>query len=205
MGIFYMWLKIDMGGFPLLVQMFIGGALFEYGMMGLCITIVCVRNKESFKSFGFKKEKLLLTVLLSALVCLLEFLYTLFSYEKVTYFPFQGVNFTKPILTPGFLVNLLGMAIVILVWGFFEGFTYVVISDRINKLLTSKNFLLDWGAIICGIFCILIHLLSGHTYGIEMITTFITIYGMLMVYRYTGNAWGCVLIYCFFWNAIGVR
>lgn len=204
MGIFYMWFNMDMDEFSL-VQKLITGAFFEYGMMGLGITIVCVRNKERFKSFGLRKEKLLLTVLLSALVCLPEFLYFSFSYSKVTYFPFQGVNFTKSILAEGFPVNLLGMAIIILIWGFFEGFTYVVISDRINKLLPSKNRLFDWGAIICGIFCILIHILSGHTYGIDMITTFIIIYGMLVVYRYTDNAWGCVLIYCFYWNAIGIR
>lgn len=41
MGIFYMLLKFDMGRFPVLVQTLIG-AVFEFGCMGLGITIVCI-------------------------------------------------------------------------------------------------------------------------------------------------------------------
>lgn len=204
MGIFYMLLNIDTGGLPLLVQTLIV-ALFEFGSMGLGITIICVLRKESFASFGLKKEKLLLTVLLSALVCLPELLYIVYQNGGFTYLPFQGVNFTRSVLVSGFPVNVIGMLIIITSWGFFEGFTYVVISDRINKILPPKNLFFNWGAIICSIFCLLIHIMVGHTYGFDALTTFILIYGMLVVYRYTGNAWGCVFIYCFYWNAIGLK
>ena len=37
---------------------------------------------------------------------------------------------------------------------------------------------------------------------VEIITTVIAIYGMLMVKKKTGNAWGCVFAFCFIWNAI---
>lgn len=51
---------------------------------------------------------------------------------------------------------------------------------------------------------IIIHLLFGQSYPITgAITEFLLIYGMLVVYRYTGNAWGSVFIFCFFWNGIG--
>lgn len=200
-GIFYMLLNIDLDGLPLLAQT-LTGAIIEFGVMGLGITIVCILRKESFVSFGLKKEKLLLTILLSALVCMPDLLITIFQNKGVTYLPFQGVNFTKSILASGFPVNIIGMLIIITSWGFFEGFTYAVIYDRINKILPAKNLFLNWGAIICGIFCVVIHLLVGQTFGIDSIFSFILIYGMLVVYRYTGNAWGCVFIYCFYWNAI---
>lgn len=204
MGIFYMILKFDMGRFPLLIQTLIG-AVFEFGCMGFGITIVCIRSKESYASFGLKKEKLLLTIVLSALVCLPQFLFYLLSGKTITYFPLQNVNFTKPVLAADFPVNIIGMLIIIITWGFFESFSYVVMSDRINKVLPSKNLFLDWGAIICGIFCIVIHVLVGQSYNIAgAITEFILIYGMLVAYRYTGNAWGSVLIFCFFWSAIGL-
>lgn len=203
LGIFYMLLKIDIGVLPLLVQTLIG-ALCEFGLLGLGVVIVCVRNRESFVSFGLKKEKLLLTIVLSALVCLPAFLFQLFTNENICYFPLQNVNFTKPILASNFPVNVIGMIIIIITWGFFEGFSYVVISDRINKLLSPKSLLLDWGAIICGIFCLVIHVLVGQSYSIlEAIIEFVLIYGMLVAYRYTGNAWGCVLIFLLFWSAIG--
>lgn len=203
MGVFYMLLKFDMGSFPLLIQTLIG-AVFEFGCMGLGITIVCIRNKETFISFGLKKEKLLLTIILSALVCLPQFLFDILTSETVTYFPLQNVNFAKAILVADFPVNIVGMLIIIITWGFFEGFSYVVMSDRINKRFPSQKTFFNWGAIVCGIFCILIHLLVGQSYSIVgAITEFMLIYGMLVVYRYTGNAWGCVFIFCFFWSGIG--
>lgn len=203
LGIFYMLLKIDIGTLPLLVQTLIG-ALFEFGVMGFGIVIVCVRNKESFASFGLKKERLLLTIVLSALACLPSLILVFMTNKSVTYFPLQNVNFTKSVLSADFPVNIIGMLIIIITWGFFEGFSYVVISDRINRLLPPKNLLLNWGAIICGIFCLLIHVLVGQSYSIGgAFTEFILIYAMLVGYRYTGNAWGCVLIFCFYWSAFG--
>ena len=37
---------------------------------------------------------------------------------------------------------------------------------------------------------------------IEMLCTMFLIYGMLMVRKHTGNAWGCVLIFFVYWNAL---
>lgn len=36
----------------------------------------------------------------------------------------------------------------------------------------------------------------------EAITAFIIIYGMLVIKDKTNNAWGCILIFLLFWNAI---
>ena len=201
-GVFFGLLKVGSESNPLLMRAFFG-ALLEYGFMGLGITIVCMIHKESFFSFGLKKDKLLLTLALSVFPWLPEMINTIVQEGGITYFPFQGVHFTKPILASGFPVNAMGIMIIIIVWGFFEGFTYVVIYDRLNKLLPAKSLFLNWGAIICGIFCILIHVVVGQSYNVmEVLCDFSVIYGMLVVYKYTGNAWGCVFIYCLLWNAI---
>lgn len=203
LGVFYMLLKIDIGALPILVQTLIG-ALFQFGLMGLGIVVICVRNKESFLNFGLKKEKLILTIILSILVCLPSLIFQIFTNKNLSYFPLQNVNFTKPVLAAGFPINIVGMIIIIVTWGFFEGFSYVVISDRINKLLSPKSLLINWGAIICGIFCLVIHVLLRQSYNFwGTITEFVLIYGMLVVYHYTGNAWGCVLIFLLFWSGVG--
>ncbi|MGN0841171.1 MAG: hypothetical protein ACI4NB_10110, partial [Candidatus Ornithospirochaeta sp.] len=61
----------------------------------------------------------------------------------------------------------------------------------------------DWGALVCAVMCILIHGAVGVTPVaiFEMAATFILIYGMLIVRKETGNAWGCVLIFFVYWNA----
>ena len=121
-----------------------------------------------------------------------------------SYFPFQAVSFTRPLLSAGPVVGISGMIMVMLSWGFFEGFTFVVISDRINKLLPPKNLLGNWGAAVSGLACLLLHTALGlppETFWAGL-CDFILIYGMLVIKDYTGNAWGCVFIFFFLWNAI---
>ena len=52
--------------------------------------------------------------------------------------------------------------------------------------------------------CILIHGVVGVTPDAvaEMLCTLFLIYGMLIVRKATGNAWGCILIFVFYWNAL---
>ena len=96
------------------------------------------------------------------------------------------------------------MLLTALFWGFFEGFNYVVISDKIGERYPSKNRLWDWGAFVCAAMCILIHGVVGVTPDAvaEMLCTLFLIYGMLIVRKATGNAWGCILIFVFYWNAL---
>lgn len=93
--------------------------------------------------------------------------------------------------------------IITIIWGFFEGFNYAVISEKINQRYPSQNQWLDFGAITCAIVCLFFHPFTISFWGIlEMITAFIAIYGMLIVKKKTGNAWGCVFAFCFIWNAL---
>ena len=116
----------------------------------------------------------------------------------------SDVHFTAEILKSGFPSNLIGMLITATCWGFFEGFNYVVISDKISERYPTKSRFFDWGALVCAVMCILVHGAIGVTPDalIEMLCTMFLIYGMLIVRKETGNAWGCVLIFFFYWNAL---
>ena len=194
------------GGVPggaLLLQTLLG-ALTEYGVFGLGITIVCAVRRESFRSFGLKWEKLGVTVLLSAWACAPAFVSMLFRNEVHSYLPFQTVNFTKQVLEAGVPISLAGMVIIAASWGFFEGFSYVVIAERVNRLFPVTRVWLNAGAAAGGAICLVVHAVLGlapETFVVGL-CDFIIIYGMLAVRDYTGNAWGCVLIYFFFWNAL---
>lgn len=178
-------------------------ALFQYGLAGFGITIVCILRKEHFFSYGLKTKG----VFLSTLFCVLCFVPNIvFSFtlgQSNSYLPFQSVLTTKEILASGFPINVIGMLITATVWGFFEGFNYVVISEKINRRYPTNYKWINWGAIFCAIMCILIHGAIGVTFEgiIEMLTILIIIYGMLMVKEFTGNAWGCVFVFVFLWNA----
>jgi len=178
-------------------------AIFQFGFAGLGISIVAIYRRESFRSHGLRLKGALTSIGLCVLCFVPYIIYTAVTNKITGYMPFQSVLVTKEALASGFPVNAISMLIIATAWGFFEGFNYVVISDKINQLYPSKYRFLNWGAVICTVVCILIHGMVGVTLEgfIEMLTVIIIIYGMLMVREITGNAWGCVFIFVFLWNA----
>ena len=178
-------------------------AFFQYGVAGLGITVVSILRKESFLSYGLKTEGMFLSILFAVLCFVPNILFSYIFGEINSYLPFQSVLTTKEVLAGDFPINVIGIFITATVWGFFEGFNYVVISEKINRRYPAKFKWLNWGAILCAIMCIFIHGAIGVTFEgiLEMITILIIIYGMLMVKEITGNAWGCVFVFVFLWNA----
>ena len=177
-------------------------AIVQFGVAGLGITIVCLLRKEKFSLFGLVKRNTFKSII-GSVVCFIPYLcYVFVSRQYEGYQPF-GILIADAVIKSGFPTNILGMSLIVVVWGFFEGLNYSVISDKLNSRYSSKNQWLDIGAITCAVVCILFHPFNTSFWGIiEIITTFISIYGMLIVKKKTENAWGCVFVFCFIWNAL---
>lgn len=188
----------------IVLRVLVIGVGAQFGLAGLGITIVCILRKENFKSFGLNTKNLIPALLLSLVCCIPDFIYCWSIGRVHTWCPFWDVNTTPEVLSSGFPYNVLGMLITAVCWGFFEGFNYVVIRDKLSELFPSRYKLLDWGALICAVMCILIHGAIGVTPDavIEMLVTIFLIYGMLIVRKLTGNSWGCIFIFLFYWNAL---
>lgn len=170
----------------------------QFGVAGLGITIVCILRKESFTSFGLIRKNIFKSIIWTIISFLPYICYIFMSGQFDGYRPFR-ITITNEIIANDPLFSILGMSVVVLVWGFFEGFNYVVICDKINKRYPTTGEWLDYGAIVC----ILFHPFSISFLGIvEIITMFIAIYGMLITYKKTGNSWGAIFAFCFIWNAL---
>ena len=103
----------------------------------------------------------------------------------------------------GIISTIIGTLIIGLVWGFFEGFNYAVIAEFISRRYPVKSRFSDWGALVCTLMGIMFHPIHFDTLGmIDFVTTFIALYGMLMVRKHTKNSWGCVFAFLFIWNAL---
>ncbi len=177
-------------------------AAVQFGISGLGITIVCILRREAFTQFGLKQENTLKAVIGTILCFVPNICYVFASGSFGGYQPFS-ILITGDVIASGLPFSIIGMAVIAGVWGFFEGFNYVVICEKINRRYHANHPWLDYGAITCALICILFHSISTSFWGImEMLTTFIAIYGMLMVKKKTGNAWGCVFAFCFIWNAL---
>lgn len=177
-------------------------AAIQFGIAGLGITMVCVLRKEPFTRFGLTRKNSFKAVLGTIICFVPSVCYVFLSGQFNGYQPFH-ILITDDVIASSVPFSIIGMVLIMVVWGFFEGFNYAVICEKINGRYPSKNQWFDHGAITCAVFCILFHPFSVSFWGIvEMITTFLAIYGMLMVKRQTKNAWGCVFAFCFIWNAL---
>jgi len=180
------------------------GICGQFGIAGLGITIVCLLRKESFTRFGLCKKNFLHSVLLSLACCVPDFINCYMQGKVHRWCPFWDVNTTPAVLSSPWFDMVIAYLITAICWGFFEGFNYVVIRDKLSELFASKYRFWDWGAFACALMCIIIHGCVGVTPDalLEMLTTIFLIYGMLIVRKETGNAWGCIFVFLVYWNAL---
>lgn len=120
-------------------------AFLQFGVAGLGISIACIMRKESFRSHGLLPKGALLSIVYSVLAFVPNILLNLANGRMKSYLPFQTVWVTREVLASGFPVNVLGMGLIAAAWGFFEGFNYVVICNKLNILLPSSKKWLNWG------------------------------------------------------------
>ena len=177
-------------------------AALEFGIAGLGITIVGLMRKESFASFGLRWENAIKAVLWTIVFFLPYILFIFLSGQFEGYEPLS-IMVTPDLHKAGIVATIIGTLVIAVVWGFFEGFNYVVICEKTNRRFPVKTKFFDWGALVVSIMGILFHPMSFSIQGIiEIATTFIAIYGMLQVRKVYKNAWGCVFAFLFIWNAL---
>ena len=177
-------------------------AALEFGIAGLGITIVGLMRKESFASFGLRWENAIKAVLWTIVFFLPYILFIFLSGQFEGYEPLS-IMVTPDLHKAGIVATIIGTLVIAVVWGFFEGFNYVVICEKINRRFPVKTKFFDWGALVVSIMGILFHPMSFSIQGIiEIVTTFIAIYVMLQVRKVYKNAWGCVFAFLFIWNAL---
>ena len=177
-------------------------AALEFGIAGLGITIVGLMRKESFASFGLRWENAIKAVLWTIVFFLPYILFIFLSGQFEGYEPLS-IMVTPDLHKAGIVATIIGTLVIAVVWGFFEGFNYVVICEKINRRFPVKTKFFDWGALVVSIMGILFLPMSFSIQCIiEIVTTFIAIYGMLQVRKVYKNAWGCVFAFLFIWNAL---
>ncbi len=180
----------------------LAAAAMEFAIAGLGITIVCLLRKESFTSFGLRRQNLLKAIG-GTILCFLPYIIYVVCTGQFTGYKPLTIMVSDDLYKSGAFAAIVGTLIIAVVWGFFEGFNYAVICELINRRYPSKGLFPDWGALVCALMCILFHPFSFSALGlVEIATTFIAIYGMLLVKRATGNSWGCVFAFLFIWNAL---
>ena len=174
----------------------------QFGIAGLGITIVSILRNEPFTSFGLVRKNALKAIGGTILCFVPYILYIILSGQFEKYEPLS-IMVSPDLHKAGIAATIIGTLIIAVFWGFFEGFNYAVISNIIDRRYPVNCKLFSWGTLVCTLMGILFHPMRFDLLGIiELITTFIALYGMLIIYRQTKNAWGCVFAFMLIWNAI---
>lgn len=177
--------------------------LIQFGMSCLGVLIVLVKNREDLAAYGLVQRHVWQSLAGCLLVSLptVAFLYATKGIGR--FLPFQGMFLTKEILYTPVPYCLIGYLVIAMTWGFGEGLFYVVLSKKIDLLYRPRK-LLDPGALICAVIAVAIHGMIGFdlTTLLEALTTFILMYGSLVIRQKTENAWGNIIIFFVIWNAL---
>lgn len=112
-------------------------AALEFGIAGLGITIVGLMRKESFASFGLRWENAIKAVLWTIVFFLPYILFIFLSGQFEGYEPLS-IMVTPDLHKAGIVATIIGTLVIAVVWGFFEGFNYVVICEKINRRFPVK-------------------------------------------------------------------
>ena len=114
-------------------------------------------RKESFRHFGLITKNLVIILFQSLLVALPLIIFKGITHQIHSYLPLQSIQLTKEVMSQSFPSNILAYIFIRLIWGFWEGFNYAVITEKIGIHFPSPYYWLDSGAITCAIFYLLIH------------------------------------------------
>lgn len=185
-----------------IITRFMPVLIIQFGMSCLGVLVVLIKNKEKLSTYGIRKRNSLKSILGCLLCSIPTVLFLYFNNELHSFLPFQGMFLTKEILNLPIPFNVILYMIVAIVWGLGEGLFYVVLSRKINKIKPTKG-IFNLGALICAIIAILIHGMIGFdlTTILEAISTFILMYGSILVLEKTENSIGNILIFFVVWNA----
>lgn len=176
-------------------------AFIQFSIAGLGAVVVMLIRKEGFHQFGLKKDGALKSCLYGLGLVALFIAYQWIKEGGIEYLPFRQVFLTADALGTPFPVNMFSMAAIVVAWGFFEGFNYVFFSRKINELVPIKSPFLRLGPIFMGIACILIHGAVGQDM-LAILDSFLLVYLALLIPELTGNAWGVIVVFFLFWNAV---
>lgn len=126
-------------------------ATCQFAIAGFGTGLLMVRRKENWKTYGFVTKGLLPTLIQTTLICLPLLLFLSITGKIHNYLPFQSIPLTQEILASSFSTNILGYLLISLIWGFWEGFIYVVIASKINSRYPSQLKRTDLGAFVCAL------------------------------------------------------
>jgi hypothetical protein len=177
-------------------------ATLQFATEGLVPLILIAIRQERLSDYGFSGRNIGNSIMLAILLAVTYDLALSMHARTWLWIPLRRHNAVRNSLAAGFPLNLVGLVVVIAVWGFLEAFFGVFFAKKLNQLLGhgGQGWLAP-GVLGFALFNGAIHAAIGQ--GVTgFLTSFGSGYAIAVIPAVTKNAWGSGLFQTFT-NSVG--
>ncbi len=174
----------------------------QFSIAGLGAVIVMFIRKEKFTNYRFVRSNIIKPLLLGLASVVAFLIYTYFTNGGISWMPFKQVHETSVAFRLQFPLNVIGLTLIAIAWGFFEGFTWIFASQKINSMFNIRNPFLRPAALGVIAVNIIIHASLGQNIDLKWIASSIITYIVITIPELTKNSWGSIVIFFGLWNAL---
>ena len=177
-------------------------ATYQFVLEGMAPLALMLWRRERFSCYGLIRRDLGVSLSFGFALAVLYDLGLSWHTGALLWIPLRRQPAIRMSLAAGFPLDVIGLAIAALIWGFLEGFFGIYFARKMNLALGHNGR--GWvapGAIAFATFNGGIHLIVGQGFQ-GFVTSFASGYAIAVVPAITGNAWGGTLIQTLT-NAVG--
>jgi hypothetical protein len=176
------------------IPAFFAATGYQVAIEGIAPLGLMLARREKLADYRFIRGALVPSLALGLAFSILYDLGLSLSSHSLDWVPLIRQPATRIALASGPLFAPFGISLVVLVWGFLEGFFGIYLSQKVNIMAghPGRGWLAP-GVLAFALFNGGVHLLVGQ--GLEgFITSFASGYAITVVPAVTGNAWGGALV-----------
>jgi hypothetical protein len=172
-------------------------AAYQFMFEGFAPLLVMWIRHERFCDFGFTRNSIGKSLGLAVALAAIYDLAMSWNAGALLWIPLRRHSAVRMALAVGFPLSMVGIAVTVATWGFFEGFFGVFFARKVNQafgktLVNNGGGWLSPGVIGFALFNGLIHYTHNGVAG--FVSSFASGYAIAVIPSVTRNAWGGTLV-----------
>lgn len=169
-------------------------AAYQFSFEGVAPLLIMAIRRERFADYGLTRGNITQSLALGLLLAAIYDLAMSWHAGALLWVPMRRQPVVRMSLALGFPQSLIGLALTVFAWGFFEGFFGVFFARKFNQAFGHSGS--GWfapGVLAFALFNGLIHMTVGQ--GLEgFVNSFASGYVIAVIPAVTRNAWGSALV-----------
>jgi len=168
----------------------------QFLIAGAAPLIIVFARKEKFQMYRIKKQGLLRSLFLGLLFSVIYALMASLVKGEILFIPLKRIAVVQIAIEMGFPVNIAGVFLAAAIWGFFEAFTLIMLSVKIDLLIggSFRPYWFSFGPVIVAVANGLIHFGMGQGVLEGFLLSFISALMITITGNIVKNSTGGLLV-----------